>query len=280
MDVNAALELFGLSVLMPAVTALVAAWLSRRVLPEDAATRYPSAVGFAAGFVTGYVLLPDWAVLVPERHWHWLPYLAAAAAIIGPVGQAQGVSAPERWLLILLVAIAAGWFLVPTWSSLTPSRAVWLTVLTATLFLLIVLSDPLPQRVGSRSVLWSLTLTALVVAMMVAACVSVTYARLGGIAAGSLAGLCAADWWSRDVAAVRSLIPAAMISVAGIAFVGAVDPQPPLIGLMMLPAAPLGLWLRRIAPLGNPTGIRGLAVEAAIVIVPLVVISLSTYYSV
>ena len=54
---------------------------------------------------------------------------------------------------------------------------------------------------------------------------------------------------SDDELAVRALLPAATIIVGGSAFVGCIEPQPPLYGLLALPAAALGLWVSAVVPL-------------------------------
>ena len=94
--------------IIPTVVPLATASLLLGVLPESASRRYAAAVAFGAAFVVGYMLLPSWAEFVPTRHWHWLPYLGAAAMILALIRLAQGLSTPERWLLhLLLSAVAA-----------------------------------------------------------------------------------------------------------------------------------------------------------------------------
>ena len=89
--------------------------------------------------------------MTPSRHWHWLPYLALASTLIGPIGLAGGVTVVERWLLHLLLAVVSAWFLVPTWASLQPLRGAYVILLTAVVFLLSTLLDPLPARLKDAS---------------------------------------------------------------------------------------------------------------------------------
>jgi hypothetical protein len=80
------LTIFGLPALAATVTALLIALVCRRGLPLQLGQRLlPLAA--AAGFFLGYVLLPrDWAPLLPQHSWHWLPYLAIAAAVAAAAG--------------------------------------------------------------------------------------------------------------------------------------------------------------------------------------------------
>lgn len=269
MTADALTEALGYGVLIPAVVSVGIVWLTQRLLPEDAATRFPTAAGFAGGFFVGYLLLPEWAELFPTRHWHWLPYLGLAAGLTGPIGLAKGVSLPERWLLTLMLAIVAAALLVPIWSRLQPTRAAWLSVVTAWLFLLAALSDPLPPRIGGRRLTFMLWLVSVVVAVTIALSVSVTYGRVAVVAAGSLAGVCAGAWWGSDDSETRALIPAFTVIVGGIAFVGFIEPDPPLFGLLALPVAPLSLWVCRIGPLKRLSGVKAATVQFAAVLVPL-----------
>ncbi len=95
MNDDSVAAVLGYGVLVPAVVSGGLVWLARRSLDEETLLRYGAALAFVGGFVAGYLLLPDWAALAPERHWHWLPYLAVAAGLLGPVSFARGVSLPE-----------------------------------------------------------------------------------------------------------------------------------------------------------------------------------------
>lgn len=277
MSADAVTEILGLGVLAPAAIALGSCWLSSKVLPEAAASRLSVVLGFVAGFVIGYVLLPEWAEVRPSRHWHWLPWIAIAAGVTG----ALGVRAPSyvKWFLIVATSVAAAWFLVPTWSSLSPPRPVWLIALSAGLLVLINLTEPLPPRIGGKLFLGLLSITAAGVALTIAACISLTYARIAGLAACALAGVSAAAWLRRsdnDIA-VRAAVPAIQVVVGGIAFVACIEPDPPQYGLLLLPAAPLGLWVAELRSLRQLAGRKRMAVQLASVAIPLLFAAAVSY---
>ena len=110
---------------IPGGVTVVAGVVLRRLLPTGASPRYVLAVAFAAGLTLGYVLLPSWANLVPQRHWQWIPYVGAIAALVGGLSQARQLASLERVLLCGLLSLASALVLVPTWDSLLPNRSVW-----------------------------------------------------------------------------------------------------------------------------------------------------------
>jgi MFS family permease len=277
MSADAVTEILGLGVLAPAAIALVTCWLSVSVLPAAVSSRVSVALGFLAGFVAGYILLPEWAELRPSRHWHWLPWISLAAGVTGVLG----FCAPRtiKWVLVVATTIVAAWFLVPTWASLSPPRPIWLTGLSAGLLLLIGLSEPLPTRIGGRLALGLLGITAAAVALTIAACISLTYARIAGLAACALAGVWAAVWLRRTDSdlAVRAAVPAIQVAVGGVAFVACIEPDPPQYCLLLLPAATLGVWLGEQRSLRKLAGRKRMAVQLASVLAVLLVAAVVSY---
>lgn len=271
MSADAVTEILGLGILAPAAIALGVCWLSNRLLPAAAAARLSVTLGFVAGFVIGYLLLPEWAAVRPSRHWHWLSWIAIAAGFTGVLGIC--VPRTVKWFLIAATSLAAAWFLVPTWASLSPPRPVWLLALATGFSLLVGLAEPLPPRIGGRRTLGLVSITAAGVALTIAACISLTYARIAGLAACALAGVWGAAWLRRceDDIAVRAAVPAIQIVLAGIAFVACIEPDPPQYGLLLPPAAILGVWVGELRPLQKLAGRKRMAMHLASVVIPLLV---------
>ncbi|MBI1902081.1 MAG: hypothetical protein HYS13_13345 [Planctomycetia bacterium] len=256
-------------VFFPAAISLAVVALAQRFLPRDVSQRYAAAAAFAAAYCAGYFLLPK-GLLLPERHWHWTFYLAPAAAAIGAISLAAGLRVAERWVLIALAALVAAWLLVPTWDSLAPPRAVWVPVLAGYLFLLAALLDGLPTRLPLATSL-ALPLSAACVAVLNLACVSATSAQGAGIAAAALAGCFAAACLAPDKAAARGLCLSYSVIVGGWAFVGCIEPEPLMWGLLVAPAAPLVLWCFALPPLSRWRGFVATAVQIGVVMVVLAV---------
>jgi len=263
------------SVLAPAAAAFAVARLLPRVLPAQAAARYGLAAGAATAFVVGYLLLPNWAAIVPARHWQWLLYLAPAAAAIGAASLAGGALAWERWLLYGLLAVVAAWQLVPTWSTLQPPRSAIIPLLAAYLFSLMALLAALPERLLGRLFVGLLTASAITLGLLIAIGVSLKFGRVGAVAAAALAGGWAhvcfrsarslSDAGSLSTTA-RGLIPLFAVLTGGLAFVGAIEPQPKLYGLFLAPAAPLALWLFAAGPLSRIADVKAIALQSAAVL--------------
>jgi hypothetical protein len=106
-----------------------------------------------------------------------------------------------------------------------------------------------------------------------------TYARIACVAAGSVAGLWAGACFrpNEETTVVRGLIPAFMIVVGGIVFVGCVEPQRPQYGLLLLPAAISGLWLCESPPLRRFSGSKRSVVQIASVAIPLSLAAVLSY---
>jgi hypothetical protein len=270
-------EMIGAGVLAPAAIAFGVYWLASRLLPDSAASRYPVVIGLLAGFVAGCVLLLESDALKPSRHWHWLPWLGLMAGFTGCVS--VRTASPIRWLLVLTTSAAVAWFLVPTWANLSPPRVVWLIALSVGLCVLIALSDPLPRRFGGRLVLGLLGITAAAVAVMIAACVSVTYAQVAGVAACALGGVWGGVCLRQrdDELAVRAALPAALTIVGGIAFVACIESERPQYGLLLLPIAPLGLWICQLPALHRLSGHKATVLRIAWVVIPLLAAAAVSY---
>jgi hypothetical protein len=258
------IEFLALSVFAPAAAGLLVAWLCRRLLPADVGPRYSLAVGAAVGFAVGFELLPDMSLLAPQRHWQWLPHLALAAAVLGPVSLAAGVRLVERWLLFAAIGLLAAWQLVPTWPTLQPSRAVLVPLLAAYSSLLMVLIGALPARLRGRRLGGLFAATALVVSLWVAYEISVTFGIIGAVATAALSGcfVCPLlparrDALERKPVAVGNLALTMVyaVLVGGIAFVGAVELERPRYYLLLAPFAPLVLWLFAFGPLARDGGV-------------------------
>ena len=219
------------------------------------------------GFVAGYALLPPWAEWVPTRHWHWLPYLAIAAMVVGPIGFARGVWSVERWLLYLILAIAAAWLLVPNWSSLQSTRHLYVGFFSAYLFVLAACLPPLADRVSTKVLVVLLSMVTVVLAVMILATVSLRYGHLAGLLSSAMVGCCLYAFMCDKSVALHSLVPVSSILAGGLAFVGCIEPQPQLAGLLVLPAAPAALWVAVSLPLPKDGRVASIVQVTAVVLV-------------
>jgi hypothetical protein len=185
--VNVTIELVGICVVVPALIAALVMGGALRFDSARLAERFAVPCAVATAFIAAYVLLPEWAALSPDRHWHWLPYLAATAALVGPAG----VSAARRpwlhWVALVVLSIGAAFLLVPNWETLRPARPVSMGLLAAYLGILMLVLDEFAMRVSRGKLLAALALTGFLLAGVLADG-SFRYAELAAIAAAAFAG--------------------------------------------------------------------------------------------
>lgn len=279
---RADIELALYTAVPPLAAAVATAWLFRRFLPVTFAERYALGIALAVGFFLGYWLLPDWAPLLPEKHWQWLPYLAAAA-VLGGLTQATGVSWVERLLAYCVLALVAAWQLVPLWPDLQPPRHFAVPLLAGYLFLVAGLLAALPDRLLGPLFVALLTASAGAVALLIAIGVSLKYGQVAALSTAALAGSSVtsllpkltrrASEGSADQlpTTIRGLISVFTILVGGLAFVGTIEPSPPIPIILVAPAAPLLLWLFAAGPLSRLKGLPAIAAQAGAVLLPLVI---------
>ena len=106
---------------------------------------------------------------------------------------------------------------------------------------------------------------------MVADRVSLTYGHVAAIAAAATVGCWVASFFHVHETTIRGLIPAFVVAVGGSAFVGYIEPEPPLSGILLVPVAPLALWTCTWGRLGRLRGVTAGVVQTAVVLVPVVI---------
>lgn len=245
-----AIEILGAGTAVPLTVAIGVVWLGRRWLSSPRSCSCLAAAALSAAFFVGYAalaLLPlPWVDFVPPPSWQSLPWLGLLAAILGPLATMGGSLRGLRWAVWLTLAIVAAWLLVPTWPDLWPSRPVSIALLAGYLFVLMVLLDDMPDRLTGQLLLGVMTLSAGALAALLAALLSIRFGQLAGLATSALAGCIAASFLNPQSTS-RGLIPGYAVLLGGLAYVGCVEPVPPLPALLLIPAAPLALWLLAVA---------------------------------
>ena len=249
--------------LAPAIFAAVVMVVSHRLLSEKLARRCTATVALVGAFTLSYALL-GWLDLVqwkPKFAWHWLPYVVLATLPVGPLLTAPG---KQRWAgiaLMLVVAALGGWLLVPTWPHLEPSRAVHMAVWIPAVFALALLLEPLAQRPADEKTpvaplprgLLIATLTASMFCAVIVILLSgrLTFAQLAAAAAAALLGILGAVLLDRKAYGIDGIAPAYSMLIAGLLLIARVDSHSsvPLLSYVLLPLAPLTLWVAALKPL-------------------------------
>jgi len=281
------LQFLWYSAVIPTITAALVAAPLLRFLPQSVAGRCSLAIAAAVAFFVGYALLPDWAPLVPARHWHWLPHLAVTGAVIGCLSVLVPLPAWGKYLLYLLLGLIGASQLVPTWDNLQPGRTVLIPLLAAYIALISLLLVLLPARLRGRLFVFLLAATAANTAAIVGAEAALKIGQTAFVLAPALFGC----WLAILLAhrngpkesplneemlglATAALIPLYTLLTGGSAFVGAMETTEPAYILLLIPAAPVLLWPFAFRPLDRLAGVpAAIANTLTVAIVPLAVIA-------
>lgn len=259
------------SAVLPAVAAFVLYFAVGWLLPDAAARRYrlPGAVALAV--FLAMAVSPATKSLWPAQFWDWIPYLGLLAAFACGLTHAAGVTVGERWLAIAHLTALTAWKIVPEWDDLAATRTLQIVAVAVGIGVLTILIEPLATKPGGRAFPVWLIMAAGASALLILIEVSETFGRLAALPASAFGGCALASWLApRDADWRTTGLPYAVL-VGGYAFVGFVYPAAPLTPLLLVPFAPLALWLCTRGPLARLTGIRALLAQAACVLAPLVV---------
>jgi hypothetical protein len=137
------------------------------------------------------------------------------------------------------------------WPDLWPSRGVSIALFVAVTFALHRLTDQLTRRTSPRLVVSSIAATAVTAGLLIAATFSLSLGEAALTTAAALAGTAIALVIRRDEAAVRGLVLPYVLSVSGWCYVATIEPTPPLLPLLFIPAASLVLWLTAVGPVSH-----------------------------
>ncbi|HUE72987.1 MAG TPA: hypothetical protein VMP01_19030 [Pirellulaceae bacterium] len=258
------LQAVGMAFVLPAGAALAAGWLAGKFLPASARS-FSAAAAFAVAYCAGSLLLRRWSELVPTRHFHWPFYLALAGAVLGALAATSDPQRGFRWRWQLLAAILAAIVLVPTYPALSPPRWVQVPLVAGYLFLLAAGLMPLSRRVAPAALAGFLSLSALTVGVLTAGLVNLSHGMGALMAAGALAGCCAALWRVPRPQGAAALAVCYALVVGGWAYIGARESSPRLWGSLAAALAPLALWVLEAPPLAKIAGIWKTIAQWAIV---------------
>lgn len=195
---------------------------------------------------------------LPEKYWEYLGVIALTTGLLGPILSA--IPGKWKWLSWPLISFATAWLLVPDWSTLEPSRQVYIPLFAIYLSGLGLLYEWGGTRSSPRELLFTLCATTATLAAATAAIASLKYGELGLILFASGAAFFFFSLFARiESDEIAGLLPSAAIMIGGVAFVGYIYPQPPIYELMLLPFAPVGLFAAH--KFSNASTMRGTAIR-------------------
>jgi hypothetical protein len=273
LNASAALQLAWHGAVIPAIAALAAFFTIGWLWPSDVVSRYRAGAAFAVGIFVGFVLLPSTSSLIPSEYVEWIPYLGLLAALAAGLTLANGVLRWERWVAIYLVSFAAALLIVPTWPELAPARPIQIAVLAIGMTTLAALLLPLPERLPGAVVPSWLLVAAAATSGLILLEQSETVGRPAALPAGALAGCIAAATIVKSPVAWSGLIFPYAVVAGGYAYLGAIYPVTPLWSLLIMPIAPLALWISVVGPWAQTSGLRALILQSICVLTPIVIVA-------
>jgi hypothetical protein len=266
--------------LIPAALA-AALW---NLLPRRAGAptlqRIATATAFVAAVHAGYWLLAL-GKPAPASHWEWLPW----TLLLSLAGVVPGASGTRGRLLttglLLIVAVAASWVLVPRWEHLEPPRSVHLVALTAGIVLISVGLTPLAPRMPAARLFVLLAVVLVCESVILALAGSLRFAQIAGCGAAALSGMSLAAYFQRNGRTAEGIALPFAVLAAGMMLIGRVNSfsDVPLISYLLPPLAPLALWPLSAGPLAGTTAPRRWLLASLPVVLCLLAVGLAAMAS-
>ncbi len=244
-----------LGFVLPAVFAGGTLAVCSRAAKDSALGRLGPSLGLVGGFLLGYFLLKLGPV-APDRHWQWMPYAMLLPLVLGPVSVAPGVTWLERILVYALIAAVAGWWLVPTWEDLEPSRGRHLLVWGAGVVVLAGLLEPLSRRLSGTVLATVYFLTMVFAGGVLVFSGSLRFGQIAGAGAGAFLGLAVASRFRPGGGSLPGLAVGFVLLAAGMLLVGRVSSfsKVPLASYLLVSMAPVSLWTTALGPVSRWKG--------------------------
>jgi len=202
----------------------------------------------AAGFFAAYATLEP-KFLEPKSYWHWLPWAGLVTALVNPIFPLSKFRLAERCVVLAVLAATAAWFLTPTWAKLQPPRQVYVATLGAAMFVTSTLLEPLGRRVGGVVFTGALSMAAFGGAALVGAFVSLRFGLLAGALGAVLVAATILAWQAVSPVSVSTLVPFYAVILWGLMVAVQTSEMLPPECYLLIPAAPLALWLLAVGPL-------------------------------
>ena len=260
--------------LIPAAVVVVACLLSAKFLTRDSSRSIAGNWAIAMAYFIGIRLLAltPWK---PVNHWHWLPSIGLACAVLSPLFVHGNVLI--RGTGAVIVTGVSAYLLVPDWRDLPASRTTTTFVLAGAEIVLWVVLMPLAAK-SDRRVLSSVLAASLIgTAAILSLAGSLRFGQIAGCMAAGYLGFAIAQCLNRKAEPLPDVTLPFVVIGCGTLFVGYLnldlssDSSVPAICFLLPPLAPVSVWLAStVKPLAALP--RGLRTCAAIVIAACIIL--------
>ena len=216
------LELVVLGVVLPVMVCaafLVGAWQPWRgeAGPPRGGGGWGGALGFGAAFGMACWSVDAWSGLPPHETWHWIAYLAVAAAVVGVVDAMRRWPEAARWSIHLGLACASGWLLVGDWME---QPWLWRPVTAAVILLVYAVLDASAKRVGGASIPLCLCVAAIGASVVLVTLYNLKLAQLAGALAACLGLSALLAWWRPAFSLARGAVTVIAVVLPGLLLSG------------------------------------------------------------
>ena len=244
--------------LVPAIAALLAMVLLRRLLPSEAARRYAPSLGLLLGFQLGYWLLKLGEVAT-SPHYQWLPFTFGAVGLVSVFLESNGANLVDRLLSYGLITVIAGWFLIPTYDSLPLSWRDSLIAWTALIVVSSLLSRPLISKFPGPMLPAVYCTMAICAAGTLVLAGSLSRGQISGVVGGASFGLLLSTIFDKKSRQLDGVAFPVQFFFCSIMMIGQTNSYSdiPTPAYYILPLAPLGLWFGSFGPLKTMKGKSG-----------------------
>ena len=238
--------------IVPAAVVVAGSLLSfrfaNREFSRSIAVNWAVAVAFFLGI--RLLALTPWK---PSTHWHWLPYIGLACAILSPLTVHRNIVA--RIAGAGIMAVLSACLLVPDWNDLPQSRLVMISSFAVALVVVQAGVSSLTMRVERRGLAIVLAGSALGAAVILTLAGSLRFGQIGGCIAAAFFGLMVALFIDRKCDKMPDLSILFTMLCCGAMLVGKLNlsSDVPLISFLIPPLAPTSIWLGRTRPLAKFT---------------------------
>lgn len=253
----------------PAAVSLAIVFLVPRVAQRGRAASWPFLLAFVAAYCMGHAIEagPDWT-LRPVRNWHWMFYLVPAAGMVAAICASTKVTWTHRCLLIALVAALAAGLLTSKPVLWAPRPASVLMLFTYFMFLWAALS-PLERTVTPGVLSAAYALPAAALSVMISEQISLADGVIVIAVAAALSSFALVAWLTKLAGPVYGWTMPIAVALGGWAWIETLS-EARLWPLLLVPAAPLTLWITAAGPLVRLRSPAALAVQGLAMLIVIV----------
>lgn len=253
METEFAIDLLLWQLLLPAGISVACLFLLRLFLPD----RWATSIAFCGGFFTAYCFL-EWAKVIPERHFMWIPWITILCLIPAAISLAEKIGVFERLTSFIPISAATAWFVMPTWSRLEDDRVTLLFGIGVTTWLLCIALELLARRMSPAWFLFLMTTIVGGTAATIMPFMSLKFGEIVMCAAGASAGVFLLNLKAAESQSARAMVPFFAIVLTTGVFISYVELDPAQHQFPGLLTAPVVLIPFVIGPLReqNSIGIK------------------------